>query len=61
MHAKPSDLIVPILGSTLQENLSFNIELGIKLTTQLIGKLIHGLRIDHVVIVRDLGLDAHIA
>ena len=51
-----SDLIVPILGAALQESLDIGIELGLKLLAQLIWKLIHGLRKDHVSLIEGASL-----
>ena len=51
-----SDLIVPILGAALQESLDIGIELGLKFLAQLIWKLIHGLRKDHVSLIEGVGL-----
>ena len=43
-----SNLVMLILGATLQESLDIGIELGLKLLAQLIKKLIHGLWEDDV-------------
>ena len=45
-----------ILSATFQESLDIGIELGLKLLAQLIWKLIHGLRKDHVSLIEGASL-----
>ena len=47
---------MPILGAALQESLDIGIELGLKFLAQLIWKLVHGLRKDHVSLIERAGL-----
>ena len=45
-----------IIGAALQESLDIGIELGLKFLAQLIWKLVHGLRKDHVSLIEGAGL-----
>ena len=51
---------MPILGAALQESLDIGIELGLKFLAQLIWKLVHGLRKDHVSLIEGAGLVTHV-